>query len=360
MLHDFLQSNRDGIIARVAASLPPGATSAELRGEVPVFMDQLIDALLRTNGVGAAAIEHSARTHGAALLRAGFSCAQLVHDYGNVCQVITGLACETNAAITPDEFRTLNRCLDDAIAGAITEFSRLREEAIDHVESEHLIGLARELRNPLAAALLTYRVLKSGTVGIGGSTGTELGRNLRRVSALIDRTMARVRLDAAVQSPECLSLFTFIEELEVGAALEANARGLSLSVASLGRGVDVEVDRQLLCAAVSNLVQNALQFTRPGGHIALRTASTADRVSIEVEDECGGLPAGQERELVRAFAQQGSARIALGEGLSIVRRSVEAMRAELRVRDIPGAGCVFTIDLPKQNDGVEATRTPLG
>jgi signal transduction histidine kinase len=350
MLYEFLRTNRERIIAlartRVVATEPPGAKTGELSRGVPVFIEQLMDALTRTT-VRETAIEDSAGVHGANLLRAGFTCAEVVHDYGNVCQAITGLAHEMHVSITSDEFRTLNRCLDDAIAGAVTEFTRLRTEAIDQVESGHVEVLTRELRSHLAAALLTYQVLKTGAVGIAGSTGTELGRNLRRVSALIDRTMAQVRLDAGVQSRECISVFAFVEELEIGLALEAHARGLALVVASVERGVDIDVDRQLLSTAVANLVQNALQFTRPGGQVVLRTMSAADRVRIEVEDECGGLSPEMERTFVHAFSPLGVADATLGPGLSIVRRSVDAIGAALRVRGIPGRGCVFTIDLPR-------------
>jgi signal transduction histidine kinase len=352
VLHEFIQANREEILAGaqmlVATRLAPPPTVAELSRGVPMFVDQLLEALAGFAAPAAAGIEETSGPHGADLLRAGCSYSQVVHDYGSVCQEVTWLAHKKNVSITPDEFRTLNRCLDDAIAGAVTEFARLREAAIEHVESHHVGVLARELRNPLAAALLSYQVLKTGTISIGGSTGTELGRNLRRVSALIDRTMAQVRLDAGVQAPERLSVFAFVEELEVGATLEANARGLTLSVTPAERGVEVEVDRQLLSAAVSNLIQNGLQFTRPGGHITLMSSSTSDRVHIAVEDECGGLPSGAERTLARAFAPPSDAGAGLGPGLSIARQSVLAIGAELRVRDIPGRGCVFTIDLPRR------------
>jgi signal transduction histidine kinase len=348
MLHEFLQDNREKIVARarmlVAARLAPRPSVAELTEGLPVFLTQLTEALSRTGREPT--IEVSAGAHGAELLKAGFTYAQVVHDYGSVCQAITGLADELKASISPDEFRTLNRCLDDAIAGALTEFTRIREESIDHVESEHVVVLGRELHGPLAAASLAYQVLKTGSIGIAGSTGTELGRNLRRVSALIDRTMAQVRLSAGVQLPERISIFAFIEELEVGAALEANARGLALSVRSVGRGIEVDVDRQLLGAAVSNLVQNALQFTRPGGQVTITTSSTADGVRIEVQDECGGLPPGREQELARAFARSDRAGADIGPGLSVVHQSVKAIGAELRVRDIPGQGCVLGLELP--------------
>jgi signal transduction histidine kinase len=364
MLHEFLRSNRDSILALAQTLVAPGdaprTRTPELSRVAPAFMEQLMDALTLTGGEAATAIEDSARAHGASLMRAGLACAQVVHDYGSVCQAITGRAHEMRVSITSDEFRTLNRCLDDAIAGAVTEFTRLRAAAIDHVESEHLAALARDLRKHLVAALLTYRVLKTGTVGISGSTGTELGRNLRRVSSLIDRTMADVRLDAGVQSPERMSVFACFEEIEVGASLEAHSRGLGLTVTSVGRDVHVHVDRQLLTAAVSNLVQNALQFSRKGGHISLRSESTADRVCIEVKDECGGLPAGQRQEVMRAFLRPGERSTPLGPGLSIVRRSVDAIGAELRVHDTPGVGCTFTIDLPRHLVPMTGTTHPSG
>jgi signal transduction histidine kinase len=351
MLHEFLHANRDKIIALAraiaAARMAPQATEAELGRGLPLFMDQLIEAL-RRSGSSSPTIGESAGTHAADLLRSGFTCAQVVHDYGNVGQAITELAYQTNAPITVDEFHTLNRCLDDAIAGAVTEYTRLREQSSGKEETERLAVFAHELRNPLGAAMLAYQILRAGTVGIGGSTGTELGRSLTRVSALIDRTIAQVRLDAGMQSPERVSVFELIEELEVGASMEASARGLALSVAPVERGVDVSVDRQLLAAAVGNLLQNAFKFTRPKSQVALRVSWTIDRVFIDVEDQCGGLPMGKVEELFRPFAQQGANRTGLGLGLSISRRSVEAIGGELRVRDTPGIGCVFTIDLPRQ------------
>jgi signal transduction histidine kinase len=355
MLHVFLHANRERIIGRAGALMSaqptPGARAQDLGRGLPVFMDQVIETLV-DGGVQDGAIGASASLHGALCMKAGFNCREIVREYGNLCQAITELADQMKESITVDEFRTLNQCLDNAIAGAITEYARLREEAIDQVETGHLGALARELHQPLTAAVLTYQVLKTGAVAMGGSTGTQLGRNLRRVSAIIDRTMARVRLDAGGRSPERVSVFAFIEELEVGAALEANARGLFLSVSPGEPGVAVWVDRQLLTAAISNLLQNALQFTKQGGHVTLKASCPSDRVRIEVADECGGLPPGVSIALAGGPARQGaSAPPALGPGLSVVRRSVEAIGGELGVRDLPPRGCAFTLDLQRQSRG---------
>jgi signal transduction histidine kinase len=350
MLHEFLFANRAAIIARtrakVAARPAPCATEAELENGIPLFLDQLIDSLQSPDAAIDAMVE-SASKHGRELLKRGFTVAQVVHDYGGVCQAVTELAGETNAPISPDEFHTFNRCLDNAIAQAVTEYTRTREQSITDEGTERLGSLAHELRNALGAAMLSFQTLQAGSVGVGGSTGALLGRSLRRLSGLIDSSVARVRLESAIRTVERVSVHLFIEEIEVAAAMEASARHLALAVTPVPPGVDVMVDRQLLAGAVTNLVQNAFKFTRPQGRVSLKTSSTPARVLIEVEDECGGLAPGKAEELFRPFEQRNSNRRGLGLGLSISRRSIEAIGGELRVRDVPGTGCVFSIDLPR-------------
>lgn len=112
----------------------------------------------------------------------------------------------------------------------------------------------------------------------------------------------------------------------------------------------IEGDRQVLAAAVSNLLQNAFKFTRKGGAVSLRARATADRVFVEVEDECGGLPPGKPEELFRPYEQRGSERSGVGLGLAICRKAAEANGAEIRVTDRPGKGCVFTLVLPRKPD----------
>jgi signal transduction histidine kinase len=315
-------------------------------------VDQLIETL-RLSNVSGDAIGEKATRHGQDFLRKGFTVAQVVHDYVDVCETVTELAEETKAprSLTAGEFHTLNRCLDDAIAQTVTEYTRQREEWIADEGKERLGDLAHELRNALGAALLSFETLRKGSVGFGGSTSALLGRSLRRLSALIDSSVAQVRLESGFRTTERVSVRDLVEEIEVGASLEANARGLTLAVAPVEIGIDVEVDRQLLAAAVANLLQNAFKFTRREGHVSLNTSSIRDRVLIEVQDQCGGLPPGKVDELFRRFEQRSADRTGLGLGLSISRRSVEANGGQIRVRDIPGSGCVFTIDLPRLSSG---------
>lgn len=351
MLHEFLSANRAEIIARTRAKVAtrpaPRATEAELAHGVPLFLDQLI-AVLRREASAPDAIGDSGTLHGGALLRLGFTIAQVVRDYGDVCQAVTELADEVDAPITVDEFHTLNRCLDDAIAGAVTEYSRLRERSQGERETERLGVLAHELRNRLSAAMLGFESLKSGRVGVGGSTGALIDRNLRGLRDLIDRSLAEVRLEAGIACQQRIAVAELVEEIELDASLEASAMEVELFVAPVREGLEVTGDRPLLAAAVINLLQNAFKFSHAHGHVTLTTTATAERVCFEIEDSCGGLPPGKAEELFHPFTQRSDDRRGIGLGLSISRRGVEASGGEVRVRNLPGKGCVFTIDLPRR------------
>lgn len=355
MLHEFLATNRDEILSRARKRLAtrnaPVPTELELEAGLPVFLDQLGDALRlreRTEATNHDAIMGSAARHGGDLWRQGFTVKQVVHDYGDICQVVTELAVEMKAAVSTEEFRTLNLCLDDAIASAVAAYGRQREGSIRDEGTERLGVLVHEMRNLLNTAILSFESIKSGVVALNGSTGAMHGRSLLGLRNLIDRSFADVRIDSGLQNLERVAVAEVIEEVEITGSVQAQARGIHLTVKLGEPTVIVEADRQILTAAVANLVQNALKFTRKKGNVWLTTSTTSDRVLIEVEDECGGLPAGKAEQLFAPYEQRGGDRSGLGLGLSICLKAAKAMNGELRVRDMPGKGCVFAIDLPKQ------------
>jgi signal transduction histidine kinase len=362
MLCDFIASNRGEIIARCCARVlvrsAPRATEDELERGIPAFLDQLA-AILKSKLLLGSDVRPAAATHGGGLLRGGFTVAQVVHDYGDVCQTITEMAIEQQATITTEEFQALNLCLDEAIAGAVTEFGRLREvmvtasvsEKEDARATEDLGVLAHELRNLLATATLATEVLRSGNVGIAGSTGQVLVRTLASMSDLVDRSFVVVRLKTGLASPDPIAVGHLMEELEVSAMMRANAYGHQLTVETRDAGAVVHADRQILGSIVTNLLQNAFKYTRPHTHVTLRTSTACNRLRIEVEDECGGLPAGAAETLFEPYVQKSADRSGLGLGLSICRRGTEAIGGTIQVRDLPGKGCVFIVELPLAVEG---------
>ena len=229
----------------------------------------------------------------------------------------------------------------------MTEYARLREKAISDEGTMRSGVLAHELRNCLSAASVGFEMVKRGTVAAGGSVSALVSRNLGRMGLLIHRSLAEVRLNSGIEHRERVPVADLIEEAEVDGAMEAGGRKLVFTVTTVDRGVEVDVDRQILAGAIANVMQNAFKFTRPDGHVTLRASASAQRVLIEVEDECGGLSPGMAEEIFQAFQQRGEDRSGLGLGLFISRRGVEANGGLIRVRDLPGHGCIFTIDLPR-------------
>jgi signal transduction histidine kinase len=354
MLHEFIAFNREEIIrrcrAKVATRSVPPPTDVESDHGVPVFLEQLIDAL-RLGLTSSPEIGRSAVKHGHDLLLQGFTVSQVVHDYGDVCQSITDLAVEKNAPIRTDDFRTLNRCLDDAIAGAVTQFGREQNQSTLDGEaargSERAGFVAHELRNALNTAIMAFEVLKTGNVGVAGSTGSVLHRSLMGARALVGRSLAEVRLTRGIQNRDKFLVSEFIQELVPAATLEASARGIGLTVIPVEEGVAIEADRQVLAAVVGNLLQNAFKFTRARTTVTLSVGASVERVLIEIEDECGGLPGGKVDELFLPFEQRSTDRTGLGLGLAFSRWGVEANNGRIYARNLPNRGCVFTLDLPR-------------
>lgn len=201
----------------LAERTTPRTSGAPPTHGVRVFCDQLIETL-RLSESRSEAINASAVMHGDEMMRNGFTVAHVVHQYGNICQVITELALELKVAISVAEFHTLSRCLDDAIAQAVTEYGRLRERAILAEGMERFGALTHELRNHLATASLSFEVLRSGGLAFSGATGSLLEHSLARLHRLVERSVAEVRSDSTVERFEQAASDDAIDEAEPAAA----------------------------------------------------------------------------------------------------------------------------------------------
>jgi hypothetical protein len=212
MLHEFLTSNRQLLISRCrekgATRFEPGDELATIDHGVPLFLQQLVETLRVEQTTpfrdtddhpppAPTDIGRAAALQGAELLRRGFSVDQVVHGYGDVCQSITGLAVEQNVSISTDEFRTLNRCLDDAIADAVSSFGAARQKSIDgqtETLQQRLAVFAAEHRRLIDIAIQSLTAVRTGNIGIGGATGTLLAHALQELRSLTDRTLPEIIL----------------------------------------------------------------------------------------------------------------------------------------------------------------------
>jgi signal transduction histidine kinase len=381
MMHEFLLHNRKALIERCsrkgARRSGRAVSNEQLKNGVPLFLDQVIetlkfeqtsDPLSRGENHGLLASElppddvyRAAAKHGRELLLLGFSIDQVVHSYGDLCQAITDLAYEREAPFEIGEFRTLIRCLDNAVASAVAEYTTQRDSTSAHNSAlemtEKIEYLAQDLRNRLGTAMLAFAAAKASNLSLKGATGSVLEHGLFELRDLIDRAQAETR-SMAGGSPngQVFSVAEFIAEIKFAAELAARVRGCSLLVTAVSPDLNARGDRDLLYAALGSLVQNALKFTRAHTAVFLNVHTSADRILIDVVDHCGGLLNGNTETIFLPFTQNTNDRSGLGLGLDIARKNVELNGGSLTARDMPGKGCAFTISLPLYDGPAPGTR----
>lgn len=356
-LADALATDKDVLIAcwraRVQAGLEPEAAPAfEIVNTLPAFLDEMITLLQNHATAGgdwnpekAGAI---AVTHGAQRFHAGFSLGSVVREYGILRECLFDFVRDHGISIALDELRAVVAMLNSGLANAAEQFTRERDQAIERQSEQHFGFIAHELRTPLTSAMFAAHALQRRP---GGGDDVAVQRLLRQLSTLrqrIDNSLVRVRIrelerrHAMDASP--VSLRALVNDVREDLAGDAEERAIAMRVD--GDAIAL-VDPRLLHSAIANLVGNALKYTHRGGTIHVRVRATDQLASVEVEDECGGLPEGKAEELFTPFVQRGADRSGFGLGLAIAKDAVEAHRGSVQVANLPGRGCVFMLTVPR-------------
>ncbi|MFL5293848.1 MAG: sensor histidine kinase [Myxococcales bacterium] len=340
-MHELLSARRDEVLRQVAT-----------KTEVPflaTFYDQVVAALRKESGIPENGIDLIAPSErmGRERGRDRTPIRKVINDFGAICVAIMNVARTEKAQISPREYQVLNESLDVGMAEAVTAYTASRDVDRDQDSMQQLGIVTHELRNALHAATVSFAAIRAGRVPAAGRTADLVDRSHRRLRALVARFAAAVRLRARIplrREPVDVGVVV-LESLDM---IEADAAEKDLSVATeidvLGT---VSGDAEMLLSAISNVFQNAVKYSLPRGAIAFRARATATTVVIEAEDACGGLPPGAEAAMFAPFRQMGPDRSGLGLGLTLAREIVDGHRGTISVKNHPGRGCVFTIELPK-------------
>ena len=183
-LGEFIIAHRDALLlhceAKVAQRYTPLSGEANGRG-LPLFLDDIVVELSGGNRSNTMEMGATATQHGADLFLNGCTVGQVVHDYGSVCQAVTDLAVKSAIIISPEDFRVLNRCLDDGIAFAVAEYSR--QQRLIVAEESRMYSM--RLRSLIEAAITGFEVLQTGKIGVGGTTGALVYRSLTELRAIL-------------------------------------------------------------------------------------------------------------------------------------------------------------------------------
>jgi len=348
-LLEFIREHREEIMAQAVRKLRlahPRRSDAELVDEMACAFDNIEHTLERDRRSAEPAAPEllvDAMHHGKQRQRLSFDPASVVHDYGVICDAVFTVADAGGMSPTARETQVFNRVIDEAAANAITAYWQEEHIAKRREIGRQLGTLAHELRNALASARMAFQLIREGRTPTNGRSAELLVTAFDRMQRLIADALdqARVRGTAVPVRQERVELGALIHDV-VDAAVRSHEVEIGISA---DESLAIEADARLLTSALSNLVSNAVKFTKPGGRVDVRTFELGAHVVVEVEDECGGLPDGATDELFQPFVQKGSERSGVGLGLAITREAVEAHGGVITVRNLPGKGCVFRIEL---------------
>jgi signal transduction histidine kinase len=347
-LASLLLERRDPILrrwtAKVTGSLHPlSMPRLELVDHLPTFLEEIADHIRQRQSPEKSP---TAAEHGLQRLALGFNLDSVVREYGELRHAIVEEAAAEGTEIAPPELETLFNCVITGIAEAVSEYTRQRDAEMQRQTSEHFAFIAHELRNPLGTALTALNILRSGNKIADDRLGNILERALTRTNGLIERSLRLAQVGATVTLVrEKVMLGTLLHDAESAASAEAEAKGVQLSI-DLKSDVELDVDVRLVHSALTNVLRNAVKFTHDGSRVQVRARAEDRRVTIEVEDCCGGLPPGKIEQAFAPFVQVGTDRSGFGLGLAIAKQAADAHGGLIRVQNLPEKGCIFVLELP--------------
>lgn len=354
MLRDFLVLEKTAILADCQEKVLSfgGALSKHPPvQEWTVFYDDLVDHLTDDEpGKFIARLIHhadSAELQSGSSFKLGYSVYDVVKGYEALYLAIAERAAKVAYILTTNEHSKLSLSFGAVVAETLSGLAKEQSRAQSQLEVQRLGEFAHELRNNLQAATIGLEMMSSGSVGADGNTSESVQRSLQRMGSLIDTTLTevRMRVEPTLEIKD-IQLIELVNEVLAIARFVARTRKITLQLHGQYDLV-VLTDRQLTISALSNVIQNALKYTREGTTVRLSAVSRNGRIIMEVEDQCGGLPPGAEAKLFKPFVQQSADHSGMGLGLTISFNAIKRCNGTLSVRDKPGSGCVFTIDLPE-------------
>jgi two-component system, OmpR family, phosphate regulon sensor histidine kinase PhoR len=236
-------------------------------------------------------------------------------------------------------------------------FDVTRLERLELVRQEFLSNVSHELRTPLTSIMALAETLEGGAIDDQENNRRFLSiiqKNAARMHRLIDDILELSAIEAGnvkVQA-ESVQLHALVED--VVASLSAAAAARSITVRNLIRlESKVSADPHRLVQMLTNLIDNAIKFSREGGTVSIKYDNNgSDRISVEDTGE--GIPAHHLDRLFERFYRVDRARSrelgGTGLGLAIVKHLVKAHGGEVTVESRFGEGTKFTIELPRQID----------
>jgi signal transduction histidine kinase len=224
-------------------------------------------------------------------------------------------------------------------------------------QQRFIADASHELRTPLTLLRADAEVLLRGRdqlVAEDASLLEDIVAEVSYMSTLATNMLTLARLDAGSMHMEhdIISLDEVVTEVIRRAGALAGEKGIEIKVESAGSALVIG-DRVLLDQAVLALLDNAIKYNRPGGHVIVRAYENDAQAYLEVQDTGIGIAAEHMPHLGERFYRVDKARSreagGTGLGLSIARGIAVAHGGTLTLASIPDQGTTVTLMLPLVN-----------
>lgn len=329
-----------------------GLSHGELWDHLPLFFDEVLAALASTEGLDEEAVPQvtASTAHGTQRLRVGFDLLEVIREYEILSDCILDEIEAVGGSVSTPHFRQVQRLLNAGRRDAVAAYVERRDAEIARDHAQHVAFVTHELRTPLMNASLATAALRKKARPEDEWIVSLLTRNLGALRELIDEVLVADRLTRKVElKREPLDLRAIIDQVVADSHVAAEQHQIGVSVVAPD-ALPYTGDLRLLRSAISNLVGNAIKFTHEGEDVTVRAEQCPECLVLEIEDHCGGLPDGNSAELFEPFVQRGEDRTGFGLGLAIVKQAIDAHGGRVLLRNVPGTGCVFTLQLPLLQD----------
>jgi two-component system phosphate regulon sensor histidine kinase PhoR len=227
---------------------------------------------------------------------------------------------------------------------------------IDEMRRDFVANVSHELRTPLAS----IRSMAETIQHHGQKDPEMVGRFSERILTEADRLtavsedlldLARIEAGRRTIEKSPTQVGPIVEEVVSSFGAKATQKGVRLSVEGAGElsaSVDAGAFRQIL----ANLIDNAVNYTSPGGSVNVSAQETAGMLDVVIEDSGIGIPKEDQRRIFERFYRVDRARSresgGTGLGLSIVKHLVEAHGGQVSVSSELGVGSTFTVRIPME------------
>jgi two-component system phosphate regulon sensor histidine kinase PhoR len=245
------------------------------------------------------------------------------------------------------------------VCGAVGVFFDITQlERLERVRQEFLSNVSHELRTPLTAIITFVETLED--VGADDRENTArflsvIRRNAERMNVLIKDILELSAIEAGMVAvePAQVRLSSLVGECFTALASRADARGVKL-LNDVSRDVFVRADARRLEQMLTNLVDNAVKYTREGTEVRVSHEREGARDRVHVADTGEGIAAEHLPRIFERFYRVDSARSrdmgGTGLGLAIVKHLARAHGGEATARSEPGRGSTFTLELPSASE----------